>query len=578
MPRLRAFFLLVRPETPPATAEPCGASPRFERAWTALILVLTVLPYLANAWTTPKGEHYSWILPPYPADAYAYRAWARQAFDGNWLFAMKFTALPHRPFLFLPFFLAAGKAARATGLDIGVVLLLMKSAGVVLFFRVFFDFLRSLKLSRGQSTAAAVLTGISAGLGGFTPLVFPEGLPRAWTPVDVWLVDSNTFWSLLWNPLFPYSLALMVLAVDWTGRSLEAAEPRLAWRAGAALAALAVLHPYPLAVLYPLLTVLCAVRRGRAGLAHWSRSVGVSLCASAPIAALSLLNPLVRAHNGLGTEEPLALFAYAAGFAPPLALAAGGVLAGGRAFVRRHWSLMLWFALSLALSFLPLWFRTKYIFGAHLALCVLAGAAAEPLLARFHWRRGATAALAAVFVALASYSQVFNLRESLAETAANEDGQFRMRDGMKAALTYLAEHGSPSDLVFAAAPTSAKISAFSGKTVFWGHWAQSVDARERRAWMRGVFDASSDWTPEERRRRFWDAGVRYVFLDGNWRDGFAAGIGPLLLRDADKVFENSEATIYRRSARADDAGSPALKLTSHASSARTSLGSPISRR
>jgi hypothetical protein len=564
--------MLTKPE------EEFGASRRFQWAWTALILVLTVAPYLANFRTTPKGETYTWILPPYPADAYAYRAWARQAYDGRWLFSLKFTALPHRPFLFLPFFLAAGKTARLTRLDVGLVFLALKSAGVLFFFWAFFGFLRQLKLTRLQSTAAAAMAGISAGLGGFTPLVFPEGLSRAWTPVDIWLVDANTFWSLLWNPVFPFSLALMVLAIRWTEESLDANDPRRAWKAAPCLTALALLHPYPLAVLYPLLTALCVIRRPKDWLSFWSRAVGASLPVALFIAGLSFFHPLIRAHNGLGTEERLSLFSYAVGFAPPLALIAAALFLKGREFPRRYWPLFLWFGVSLVLTYCPVWFRTKYIFGAHLPLCLLAGAAAEPILAALPWRRSWTAALAAALLALASYSQVFNLRESLAEVAANEEGQFRLRDGMTAGLQYLASHGAPSDLVFAAAPTSAKICAFSGKTVFWGHWAQSVDSKDRRAWMKNVFTKDSDWSPEERRRRFWDSGVAYLFLDGNWREGFGKGIGPRLLADADKVFENPEVTIYRRSARADGTASSALKVPSQDVKAATSFGSPISRR
>ena len=77
-----------------------GASRRFRWTWTAFVLILTVAPYVVNRLATPKGDTYAWIVPPYPADSYAYRAWARQAFDGNWLFTLKYTALPAAPFSF----------------------------------------------------------------------------------------------------------------------------------------------------------------------------------------------------------------------------------------------------------------------------------------------------------------------------------------------------------------------------------------------------------------------------------------------------------------------------------------------
>src|SRR3990167_9418838 len=125
-----------------------GLAPRFKRSWTGFILALTVAPYLVYFLSTPAGYTYTWIIPPYPADAYAYRAWSKQSCDGNILFSLKYTDLPHRPFLFHPFFLICGRFSRLTGIDIGIVHLLAKSLGVLLFFHVFFKFLESFQLGK----------------------------------------------------------------------------------------------------------------------------------------------------------------------------------------------------------------------------------------------------------------------------------------------------------------------------------------------------------------------------------------------------------------------------------------------
>lgn len=523
-----------------------GAPRRFRRAWTAFILLLTTAPYLIDRALTPAGSAYAWIVPPYPADSYAYRAWARQAFDGRWLFALKFTAIPHRPFLFLPFFLVAGLLSRLLGADIGFVLLLMKTLGVALFFAAFFAFARRLKLSPFQSVAAALFAGLSAGLGGFAPLVFNAPLPPAWMPLDAWLVDSNTFWSLLWNPLYPYSLALMLLALVAADKSLADSDERAAWLSGLCLGALALLHPYPLAVLYPLLTVLCVVRRPGGWLPYWLRLVGASAPAALYVASLSYFHPLVRAHAGLGAQDGFTLFAWLTGFGLPLALAAAGAVSEGAAFARRYWPLLLWLGLSLALCGSPLWFRTKCVFGSHLAVCLLAGAAAEPLWRRLPWKPAVNAALAALVLAPMPWTNLVHLKECLTEVSANKDGQYRLSPGMTAALKFLEAHSRRSDVVFSDPWTSAKICAFAGDTVVWGHWAQGVDAPQRQAWVDSVFSPASGLSADQRRRLFWGSGVDYVFVRGLWRAGMNTGYGPELLRDADEIFVNEAVTIYRR--------------------------------
>jgi hypothetical protein len=395
--------------------------------------------------------------------------------------------------------------------------------------------------------------------------------------VDVWLVDSNTFWSLLWNPLFPYSMALMLLAVRWADESLVENDRARAWAAGASLGALALLHPYPLAVLYPLLTILCIVKRRGDWLPFWLRIAGASLPVAAAIAALSFLHPLVRAHNDLGTEGSLALFSYLSGFGLPLALAAAGLFVE-KDFARKYWPLWTWLGLSLTLTYCPIWFRIKYIFGAHLPICILAGAAVEPLLGTLPCRRAWKAALAALVLSLMCATQVCNFREGLEEVKANDDGMYRIGDGMMAGLRFLEARGDHSALVFAAPPTSAKIAAFSGNTVMWGHWAQGVDAREREEWIRNVFSNQSDLSVAQRRRRFWDAGIEYVFLDGNWLNGVRTGAAPEVLAGADKIFENSEVSIYERAGRVARAGSPFLNSASQESKTAVSSGSPMSRR
>lgn len=553
-----------------------GAPRRFARAWAALIAALTAAPYVASFLLTPRGQTYAWMFPPYPADSEAYRAWSRQAYDGAWLFSLKFTSRPNRPSLFLPFFGAAGRLARLTGLDIGLVHLLLKTAGVALFFWAFHGFLKRLKLTPFQSMAASVFAGISAGAGGLAPLIFNGPVSRAWMPIDAWLVDSNTFWSLLWSPVYPFSLALMLLSVRLADQAFEDADARKAWLSGLCLCALAVVHPYPLAVLYPLLAVMCAVRRPPGALALSLRVAAASLPGAAYVAALSFLNPLVRVHNALGTGRSQALIPVLAGFGLPLALALAAGFADRPRFARRHWLPWAWLGLALALSYCPIWFRTKCLFGAHLPVCILAGAAAGDFF-RLLPRK---AAWAMVLLVALPFTHAARLADGFAEVAANPEGAYRLTGPMREALSWLESHSRRSDVVFATPPTSAKVCAYAGNTVFWGHWAQSVDQAEQADMLKTVL-ADDSWLPAlARRTRFWAYGIDYVFLDGPWRERFASGPARALLAGAeggDKVFENSEVTIYRRR-RAAAGGAPLEKRSYQAVSSPSARGSPISRR
>ena len=104
------------------------------------MVLATSVPYLLNWLATPAGFHYTWIVPPYPEDAFGYMAWTQQAAQGHFLFQLKFTALPHAAFLFHPFFLIAGWLSRLFAGNIGFTLFALKEAGVVFFLLALFKY------------------------------------------------------------------------------------------------------------------------------------------------------------------------------------------------------------------------------------------------------------------------------------------------------------------------------------------------------------------------------------------------------------------------------------------------------
>ena len=105
----------------------------FRAGWTVFVVLATTVPYGLNLMVAPSGSHYTWIVPPYPEDSLAYRAWSQQAAHGSLLFQLKYTALPHAAFLFQPLFLICGWISAVFHCDIGIVHLVVKAVGVVLF-------------------------------------------------------------------------------------------------------------------------------------------------------------------------------------------------------------------------------------------------------------------------------------------------------------------------------------------------------------------------------------------------------------------------------------------------------------
>jgi hypothetical protein len=518
----------------------------FRWGFTTFVVVATSIPYLLCLLSTSAGSHYTWILPPYPEDSLAYRAWSEQAVHGSLLFRIKYTALPQSPFVFHPFFLACGWLSALLHCDLGVVFWAVKSAGVVLFFVVFFRCVDDLGLSRLVSGIATVLVGITSGFGGLLALLGPR------SPVlsaDLWVVDVNTDWSLLWNPMFPYALALMLLAVQRLERGTRESRPRDLWQSGCATGTLALIHPYSQPLLLGLALAIITVRKRARAPADLCRFAIPALPPALGVALVAKLHPLASQHGAKGVMTSPPLLAYLAGFGLPLLLVGAGLAVGHARLPDRLWPVAGWFLLSLTLAYLPVWFQRKLIFGAHVPLCILAGVSGEAIRLRLSrpWvqRWSLVAILLAVPFLVAT--PFYLLCTQLRDVRSNTDGAYFVADDLMKGLRFLQRNSRPDEVVFATVSTSRLVPGFSGNTVVWGHWAMSVDRNERNAWFADLFQRGTDWTDGARAREFWGTGIDYILADGRlkaWveRDPEAWRV---ILAEADRIYANPSVLIYR---------------------------------
>src|ERR1019366_6031147 len=249
-----------------------------------------------------------------------------------------------------------------------------------------------------QSTAASILVGISSGLGGLLVFLDLAGQSPALCPADLWVMDANTFYSLLWNPLFPYSLTLMLLAIYWLDRGTREARKLDFWWSGFATGVLALIHPYSQPLLFAFAVIIAVVRRRMEAPAYLWRHFLVLLPFLLYVVWAAAFHPIVSRHNAAGVMKSPDLVAYVLGFGFPLLLAAAGLVMGLGQLLKRYWHVTLWFLLSVAFAYLPVWFQRKFIFGAHVPLCLVAGIGFDLLLVRFSNARARKEAMIAAVV------------------------------------------------------------------------------------------------------------------------------------------------------------------------------------
>ena len=522
----------------------------FRWLWTTFIVLATSFPYLWNFAFTPPGHRYTWILPPYPADSFGYMAWSQQAANGALLFKVKYTALPQSAFLFHPFFLICGWLTRLLGCDVGIIHLAVKEIGVVLFFLAFYRYTDYLRLNGFQSLVGSVLVGISSGVGGLIGLL---GAANRFSivPADVWMPEVSTYWSLLWNPLFPYSLLLILLTIYYSDRGTRESRRADLWIAGLAAGVLALLHPYsqPLLLAFTLCIVL--VRRRRSDwLGYLLRYFAASLPFLIYVMLLSVFQPVIAQHSSQGAMRSPDISAYVLGFGLPLLIWALGFTAESGRWMKQYWQVVLWFVLALGLSYFPWWFQRKLIFGAHIPLCVLAAISFDLVLARYsslRVRKWLLAAAVLTLLPLLASTSIYLLVSERRELRGDAGDDYFMSSEMANGLKVLKQSSKPDEIVFATPATSSFIPAFSGNTVVWGHWAMAVDYSERKDWYAKLFNTYQNWDDEKRSSAFWGSGIEYIFADSYLKKSIEQD--PIkwyvILRDADEIFRNGTIVIYK---------------------------------
>lgn len=511
--------------------------------WIAFMVLAASFPYIVNYAATPEGFYYTWIIPPYHQDSLAYMAWSEQAARGSILFRIKYTALPHEAFLFHPLFLICGWLKALLSWDMGIIHWMMKGIGIVLFWLVYFRYTDYLKLSPLQDAAATVLVGASSGFGWFYyQFIGLKGDPLHFS-ADLWMPDINTFWSLMWNPLFTYSLTVLLLSVYLLDRGTREADGRSMWLSGLAAGFLTLIHPYHVPLLFSLAAGLAFFRlRGRV-LGLLARYYGAALPFVSVVFLISKLHPLASQHSASGEMTSPFLMAQALGFGLPFALALAGAAMGRAAFVKRYLLPVSWVVLSLFFSHLPFWFQRKFMFGAHIPMCILAGVSFEMFAAKVAgpWRKSVITTAALVTAAVTLPSQLFHLSLDRQIVRNNEDGVYYISNSLREAMKFLERESSPADLVFAAESTSTLVPAYAGNTVVWGHWAMSVDLKERLAWKERVFGMGAT---EAAGRELARAGAKYILVD----DAFKGSFGepePGFFSAYGKVFEKGTVAVYR---------------------------------
>ncbi len=467
--------------------------------WSLVVMLVTCVPYVAGVeWA--QGRYFSGLISAVD-DGNVYLQWIRQASEGSWTLRNQYTAEPQRPLSVNVFVLALGRIAGACHLAPIQVFHGARLLCGCLCLVSFFLLVCALTPDPAVRWTSLFLAGLSAGFGWYFDMSYPGRLPPV-QPIDygprwVYQPEAITFLSLLLNPLFLFSMALICLSLVCALRGLESGQVRWPLAAGGLMLVLGNAHTYDLPVVY--LTIFVWMVMGLISRRlTWGRAVlhlAIMFALSVPSLVwqyhVLVSDAVYRAKAETPTlSGPYLNFVCGYGIVWLLAaVGAGWVLATKAPDRARLGYMVAWAVVGSAALYVPASFQRKLAEGLHFPLCILAAVAVAKVAGGWLARHAPTGrgvegrlilvALVVVLISTPSnvlfYGDCFhNLRTNNAELASVLMPPIYLEPGEIAAIRELAAITTDRDVVICSSMIGNYIPAHARCSVVAGHSAESV--------------------------------------------------------------------------------------------------------
>ena len=510
------------------------------------LMLLSSLPYLIAAVSTPSEHVYTWMLHNID-DSAVYLSWMKQVAQGQFFQENRFCIEPQKSVLFNIWFLILGALSKVTGGPLAYHVGRLVGVGGLVF--AITRLAQSIFKNANHQRLAIVFTCLASGFGylfgGFST-------SRGFTgqPIDLFQPEISVFQVSVYSPLFAPALALIVVAVTSWIRAESSHSTKDAIAAGIATALLGNIHSYD--VLHVMLAVICirvtsdAIQR-RFHLHAWLLAIGagvIALPTTAWVFYATRVDPLFAARADTDTRTA-AIHWVLIGFGIALPLAIVAVVNAIKARDLPKLYLAAWFLGALLSSQLPFAFQRKMLMGAQIPLAMLAVAGLLHLATKL--TGDFPKILIGTAVLLALPTNVFWVQDAMSKLPANA-GSTQMRPYLTIsendALAWLGTNGKATDAVLVGPdPTShlrfpsvalmphlsVYVPAIAGLTVFDGHWSETINYGAKITSTVRFFDAST--SDDVRREILVQNRIRYVLYPNKLADGpIADATGTALLK------------------------------------------------
>ncbi len=526
----------------------------------AIVLAASSLPYVAGYLSaTPDTRFAGFVIDL--DDGCSHLAKMQQGAWDGWIYRILFTPEEHPGAYLNTFYVALGKLSASLGLPLIVTYQLARLvAGLAMLVTAYLFISIFLETKEGRLTAY-LLVCLSSGLGWLALLLTRSPTLLGLSPMDFWLMEAYTFFTLLTFPHASAAVALLVAFFLLAWQYLTTFRfHTLVWSI-LTLLGLCVIHPFMALVVDATLgvysTLLIFTRRK----APRRELLAILTWGLTPLPLVSYYlwafetDPVFQYWSAQNILPSPPLIHLVLGYGLVLLLAICGVICVLRQRDERRLLLVAWVSSALLLIYIPMSIQRRMVEGMHVPLCILATIGLLelllPALLRSDWltrfarwrgyrREGLRRLLIFSTIAATFPSSLYLLASATSAALVHEPALFQDLHEVEA-IDWLKDHTQRTDTVLASYEVGRLIPALAGNRVFMGHIIETVQVERKKELAASFFQA--DTSDAFRQALLAEYGIRYVFFGPRERQ--LGDFDPSSCRYLVPAYQNPEVTVYR---------------------------------
>lgn len=533
-----------------------------EWLWVALIsvllMVVIIFPVVFAYFKTPAQFHYTGMTIIGEGDDSVYFSYINQIKAGKILLQDFYTSEPQTGGVFNIFWLLVGWGARIFNLPAWIAFHLAQLVVIPIFTAIFYIFAGYIFNEKNLRRWSLVFACFASGLGGYYALWSQHGWEAAYKwlefkePLDIWVTESNIFFSSYVNPHFVLSLALMVLF--WLLLLLAFQNNNYKYSLAAGLVGLIWFnfHPYyaPYVLAIGLVyTLVMAWRHKKLELVwHFLLAIMISFISVGYHYYLDWYDPVIgiRTLQNVTLTPPLEYVALGFGFFLPLSIMGLLYLAKKKYPLPDAWILLLvWLVVGLNLLYAPITFNRRFSEGLEIPMIFLTVYGLAQLFAYLKSKPGIISRILrnralwlVLFAALFCFSDIFIFSRDL-YFIAQKRFTFYYSDQLIQAIGYLAgQH--PGQAILAHEAIAHYLPGLINKPVFIGHGHETIHYSAKKVMAADFYN--NRYSPDQAWKFLKQNNIGYIFYSW-WERGIPLNLArqPYL----ERIFANNQFIIYK---------------------------------